>query len=145
MDEESRPQSSSAGEEAGSAGIIQRLELLALVRTAFSSERSLMAWVRTSASLFTFGFSITKFIAYLEAQRAGVQLSEGLHQLGFALICLGILALLLAVAEHVRRFRTMTELGLPPMSRVSLPIAAAVVVLVIGIASLIDIMMDQNP
>jgi hypothetical protein len=36
-------------------------------------------------------------------------------------------------------------LGLPPMSRVSLPIAAAVVVLVIGIASLIDIMMDQNP
>ena len=41
----------------------------ALVRTALSSEQTLMSWVRTSLSLFTFGFSIAQFFCYLEQQQ----------------------------------------------------------------------------
>src|SRR4030095_4895232 len=38
---------------------------LAVQRTFLAHERTLMAWVRTSASLISFGFTIYKFFAYL--------------------------------------------------------------------------------
>ena len=49
----------------------------AMVRTAISSEQTLLSWIRTSASLYTFGFSITQFFFYLEQQREGIQFSAG--------------------------------------------------------------------
>ena len=115
----------------------RELETLALVRTKFASERSLMAWMRTSVSLFTFGFSITKFIDYLGQSQEATQFSEGIYRLGFALVCLGILGLMIAVVEHVHRIRRAKELGLPTISRFSLPIAATVALLVIGITTLL--------
>ena len=115
---------------------IRDLEIYALVRTAFSSERSLLAWMRTSVSLYTFGFSITKFFDYLEQQEAGTQFSEGSQLLGFALVFLGILALVPAIPEHIQRLRKMKNLGLPRVSRFSLPVAATVALLSIGITIL---------
>ena len=38
---------------------------LALKRTFMAHERTLMAWIRTSTFLITFGFTIYKFFAYL--------------------------------------------------------------------------------
>lgn len=133
------PQSTLNNEEKAENSIIGQLEILALVRTKFSSERSLMAWMRTSVSLFTFGFSITKFFAYLEEEQAGTQFSEGPHQLGFALICIGILVLVPAVVQHVRRLRRAKELGMPTISKFSLPICSATALFVIGIVALIGI------
>ena len=46
--------------------IREELERLAVVRTAYSSERSLKAWMRTAVSLYTFGFAIAKFFDYVE-------------------------------------------------------------------------------
>lgn len=51
-------------EGAPPAELTRKLSVLALVRTAYSSERVVMAWMRTSVSLYTFGFSITKFMDY---------------------------------------------------------------------------------
>jgi putative membrane protein len=96
-----------------------------------------MAWMRTSVSLFTFGFSIIKFIDYLGQRQAANQFSEGIYRLGFALVCLGILGLMIAVVEHVHRIRRAKELGLPTISRFSLPIAATVTLLLIGVATLL--------
>ncbi len=115
------------------------MSILALVRTSYSSERSLMSWIRTSVSLYTFGFSISKFLDYLEMREAGVEFSAGLRRLGFVLICMGIVALLLAGAEHLKRIRTMRRLGLPTTSRLSLPLGAAVALVALGIATLINI------
>lgn len=126
-------------EEDRAAEVIQALSVLALVRTAFSSERSVMAWIRTAISLFTFGFSISKFIDYLELQEPSLQLSSGLRHLGAVLIVMGIVALALAVAEHRKRMRRMSELGLPRESWFSLPVAASAVLIGIGIAALITI------
>ncbi len=139
-EDESRPPLNSEKTEAEK--IIEELETLALVRTEFSSERSLMAWMRTSASLFTFGFSIIKFFEYVEQIDKGTQISAGPRRLGLALILGGTIALVLAVMEHVRRLRKMKELGLPGNSRFSLPIVVAVALLAIGTAVFIAISLN---
>ena len=98
-----------------------------------------MAWMRTSVSLYSFGFTIIKFVDYLEREGAGNQFSEGPRRLGFALICVGILALVLAVSEHLQRIAKMRQLGLPSVSRVSLPVAAATCLFAIGVVTVIGI------
>ncbi len=132
-------QASQNGEQEGAARLVERLGIYALVRTALSSERSLMAWIRTSASLYAFGFSITKFLDYLEKQQEGAGFSAGLHRLGIAIICIGMLGLVLAAVEHVQRLKKMERRGLPRVSLISLPVVATTALLLIGIAVLISI------
>lgn len=123
----------------GGTAMVRFLSVLALVRTSYSSERSLMAWIRTSVSLYTFGFTISKFLDYLKMRGTTVEFSAGLHRLGFVLICLGIIALVPAGIEHLKRIRTMKRLGLPETSRPSLPLATAVALIALGIVTLIGI------
>jgi len=121
--------------------ILMELEGLAVVRTAFSSERSLLAWMRTSASTFTLGFAIIKFFDYLE-QCNFARFSDGPRQLGLVLIWVGVLALMPALVEHVRRLRKMKELGLSTNYRFSLPVAASAALLATGITALIGITLN---
>ncbi len=132
-------QPSQNDEQTRAARLVERLGVYALVRTALSSERSLMAWIRTSASLYAFGFSITKFLDYLEKQQEGTGSLAGLHRLGIAIICLGMLGLVLGAVEHVQRLKKMERRGLPRVSLISLPVAATTALLLIGIAVLISI------
>ena len=138
MKKKDQPQSILNNEQTESA-IVRDLEILALVRTRFSSERSLLAWMRTSVSLFTFGFSIITFLDYLQKKQERVQFLEEPYKLGLILICVGILVLVPVVVQHVRRVRRAKELGMPTMSRFSLPIGAATALFVIGTATLIGI------
>jgi putative membrane protein len=112
---------------------------LALVRTAYSSERSLMAWVRTSVSLYTFGFSISKFIDFLKLQQEGIQLSVGFRRVGLVLIAMGIVAVAFAMIDHVRRMQKMHRLGLQPSTRSVLPAGAAIALVLTGIVALVGI------
>ena len=111
----------------------------ALVRTALSAEQTLMSWVRTALSLFTFGFSIVQFFHYLAGQRQSVELATGPRRLGLALIGVGIFVLFLAVAEYVRRLRGLRDEGLPPDSTSFLPLGSAVGVFAIGLAALVSV------
>jgi putative membrane protein len=146
MSENEKPQATLNNEQTEAAKIIRDLEILAIVRTRFSSERSLMASMRTSVSLFTFGFSITKFFNYLENQQAGTQFSEGPYLLGLALICLGFLSLVPAVIQHAGRLKRAKELGIPMgmpiITRFSLPICATVALLVIGFTTFFGILLN---
>lgn len=116
----------------------------ALVRTALSSEQTLMSWVRTSLSLFAFGFSITQFFYYLEQQQEGSDFSSGPRRLGLALIGVGILVLVLAVVEHLQRLRTLKEQGLPTDSGSILPIGSAGAILAIGIVALVSVFLNWH-
>ena len=138
MKKKDQPQSILNNEQTESA-IVRDLEILALVRTRFSSERSLLAWMRTSVSLFTFGFSIITFLDYLQKKQERVQFLEEPYKLGLILICVGILVLVPVVVQHVRRFRRAKELGMPTISRFSLPIGVATALFVIGTSTLIGI------
>jgi putative membrane protein len=113
-------------------------EPAALVRTALSSEQTLMSWVRTSLSLSTFGFSIAQFFQYLAGQ-SDAESSTSPRRLGLALICLGVGVLVTAVVEHVLRIRRLKERGLPADAGSFLPLGSAAVMLVIGLAALISV------
>lgn len=100
-----------------------------------------MSWIRTCLSLFTFGFSIAQFFQYLAPQQDGNRTLASPHQLGLALIGVGILALVLAIVEHVQRIRNMKRRGLPADASSVLPIGSAVGLLGIGVAALITVAM----
>lgn len=111
----------------------------ALVRTALSAEQTLMSWVRSALSMFTFGFSIVQFFHYLAGQRQSAELAAGPRRLGLALIGVGIVVLFLAVAEYVLRLRRLRREGLPPDSTSFLPLGSAVGILAIGLAALVSV------
>jgi putative membrane protein len=110
----------------------------ALVRTALSSEQTLMSWVRTSLSLSTFGFSIAKFFQYLAGQ-TDAQLGTSARRLGLVLICLGVVVLIMAIVEHVLRIRALKKQGLPSDSGSYRPIGSAAVMLTIGLVALLSV------
>ncbi len=111
----------------------------ALVRTAFSCERSLMAWIRTSVSLYTFGFSISTFIDFLQLQEKGFQVSVEFRRVGLVLIAVGIVAVASAVVDHLKRIRTMRRLGLPSSTRSVLPAATATALGLTGRVTLVGV------
>ena len=64
---------------------------LALDRTRLAHERTLMAWVRTSTSLISFGFTIYKFFQYLQRETdRPLPASALLGPAQFALMMIGI-------------------------------------------------------
>jgi len=138
MSEIEKSKSMLKNEETAAAKVKNELEILALVRTRFASERTIMSWMRTSISMYTFGFSISKFFVYLEGQQEGTQFSDGPYKLGIALICVGLLVLVPAVVQHMRRLRRAKELGMPtiPISRLSPATGVAIALFVIGIVTL---------
>jgi len=84
--------------------------LLAIDRTRLAHDRTLMAWVRTSTSLISFGFTIYKFFQYLrEQQKVTSESFFGPRQFGTLMITIGIVALILATAQHRRDMKTLRK------------------------------------
>jgi uncharacterized membrane protein YidH (DUF202 family) len=125
-------------------GIAIRIELerLATIRTAYSSERSLNSWLSTAVSLYTFGFAVAKFLAYVAEQPGASPVAERPHWLGLALIVTGIVSLLLALVQYLSRLATMRELGLHDPRHYLLTAVAAGVLAIIGIAVAISISLN---
>jgi putative membrane protein len=78
---------------------------LALTRTMLAHDRTLMAWVRTSTSLISFGFTIYKLFEYLRADRPAQHVERLLTPRGMALVMMGIgiFVLVLATIEYRRQ------------------------------------------
>lgn len=74
---------------------------LAVDRTRLAHERTLMAWVRTSASLISFGFTIYKFFQYLRDQNQAVRdRLFGPREFAMSLVIIGLAALVIATIQH---------------------------------------------
>src|SRR4030095_4715369 len=83
---------------------------LALDRTFLAHERTLMAWIRTSASLMSFGFTIYKFFQYLvEAEGFKPRTRLGPREFALGMISLGVFALVLATIQHERELTRMNS------------------------------------
>ena len=92
---------------------------LAYDRTWLSYERTMQAWIRTAISLITFGFSVYK-LADIVAERnpAGRARLAGPHQLGFALVGIGLAALAMAAVEYRQSIAVLREeYGQAPRSK----------------------------
>jgi putative membrane protein len=116
---------------------------LALDRTFLAHERTLMAWIRTSTSLISFGFSIYKFFQYLVetgvAARPGRLL--GPREFAIGMISVGVVALGLAVIEHRRDYRLLEATY--GKRHQSLASKLALIVLVMGFVFLIAVLLRK--
>ena len=82
---------------------------LAVQRTFLAHERTLMAWVRTSTSLISFGFTIYKFFAYLNELDNVIPRRKrfGPREFAIVMISVGVIALVGAVVQERRAFKLL--------------------------------------
>jgi len=81
---------------------------LAYERTIMAHERTLMAWVRTSISMISFGFTIYKIFEEASKKPEGHQILSP-RVVGMIMISFGLLALILAQAQHTIAMRKLRK------------------------------------
>jgi putative membrane protein len=113
-------------------------EELAKERNRAAAERTLMAWIRTSLSLISFGFGLDKIIGAIRASAVGghahAQLSVRLVAVAFVLT--GILALVAATLQHRRVLRRLRRSDYTYSEEPSIAQATAVLLTLIGLITL---------
>ncbi len=117
---------------------------LAFERSRLASERTLMAWVRTSLSMISFGFTIYKFFQYLGESTVGVGIRHGPLNLGRVMVVLGVLLLVPATVQHwqfLRGLRKRAHHRFPP----SLALITAGLIQLIGIGALLSLFLRLGP
>jgi putative membrane protein len=80
---------------------------LAKERNRAAAERTLMAWIRTSLSLISFGFGIDSIVSAIWSFQVTEDINPARFSriFGLAFIALGIYALIVAAIEHLRELR----------------------------------------
>jgi putative membrane protein len=75
---------------------------LAVSRTMLAHDRTLMAWVRTSTSMISFGFTIYKFFEFLVDEKSVANMNRLVGPRGVALIliAIGLAGLALATFDY---------------------------------------------
>jgi|SRR6185437_3517317 len=114
---------------------------LALDRTRLAHERTMMAWIRTSASMISFGFGIYKFFDYFRSDRP---INPGLitpRRFAIFLIAMGLLVLIGAAAQHWSDLRLLRKAG----GRVPVSLAGVVAALmsILGLIALVSAILRQ--
>lgn len=102
---------------------------LAFARTHNSYETTMMSWIRTATSLITFGFSIYKFFqieATIEKQRNYL---IGPREFAIALVCIGLLSLVLATIENRQNIRALGAQYAGKQGSLSVLVAALISIL----------------
>jgi len=83
---------------------------LALRRTFLAHERTLMAWIRTSTSLISFGFTIYKFFEYLVQTNLVDRPPHrffGPRSFALCMISVGVTALATAAIDYQRSLKIL--------------------------------------
>jgi putative membrane protein len=116
--------------------------LLAADRTRLAHERTLMAWVRTSTSLISFGFTIYKFFQYLQEKGTGARdRLLGPRDFALLMISIGLVALALASWQHRRDMKALRAQH--PEVPYSLATVLAVLISILGMVALLAAIFRQ--
>lgn len=107
---------------------------LAKERNREAAERTLMAWIRTSLSLISFGFGVDKVIGAINRSRWGSSARADLsvRLMAIAFIVTGIGALAAATLQHKRILRRLQHDAFTYHEHTSLGTATAVALMAIG-------------
>ncbi len=95
---------------------VPSVDQLAVDRTRLAHERTMMAWIRTSASMITFGFGIYKFFDYFGADRPASQGFVTPRRFAIFLISTGLLVLVGAAVQHWTDLKQLRTHGRVPVS-----------------------------
>ncbi len=79
---------------------------LGTLRTVMAADRTLMAWIRTSLSMLSFGFTIYKFLE-TAAQQGNLARPESPQRVGLFLVAMGTASMVLGVISY---WTTLKEL-----------------------------------
>ena len=80
---------------------LKLVDMLALDRNKLAAERTLMAWVRTSLSMISFGFTIYKFLQVIDEQSAvPIVRPNAPRNVGLVLTGLGTFVVIVACIQH---------------------------------------------
>lgn len=112
---------------------------LAKERNREAAERTLMAWIRTSLSLISFGFGVDKIIGAINRSRFGgsARADLSVRLMAIAFILTGIGALAAATLQHKRILRRLAHPEFTYYEHRSLGMATALALMTIGILCLI--------
>jgi putative membrane protein len=112
---------------------------MALERSRMAAERTLMAWVRTSLAMISFGFTLGKLEDALASTRVELLFGRATDIVGVAyyLVILGTLALILAAVQNRVEVTVLRRLGLT--RRFSLAFFVAILLSLLGIFVFTDL------
>jgi putative membrane protein len=83
-------------------------DILALDRTRLAYERTLMAWIRTALSMIGFGFTIYKFLQFVQEQSTlPVVRPNTPRNVGLALVGIGTFAVIIACIQHWKYIKNL--------------------------------------
>ena len=100
------------GEEVINLGELTLGDKLAVERTIMGADRTLLAWVRTSLSTVSFGFTLFKILEALQQTAAGRVLREHTpRNIGIFMILIGTVPLLLEMYQYTRTIRRLGGRG----------------------------------
>jgi putative membrane protein len=119
------------------ADIPLRPKDLGELRTVLAADRTLMAWIRTSLSMFSFGFTIYKILQSM-AEAGTIARSESPRQAGLFLAGLGTIAILLGTISYWLTLRDLQRSGEFRLGRPVLLMAT--IMSLVGVALFIGIL-----
>ncbi len=115
-------------------------------RTRMAADRTLMAWIRTSVSMISFGFTIFKFFQYLvdSSLTAGNFPANAPRNFGVALVSLGMFLQAMAIVEYYlfqRKLSRAKGVKFP----VSTALVASILISLLGILVLLNLLFRWGP
>ena len=97
----------------------------------------MMSWIRTAASLITFGFSVDQFFVLTHVEQLPHRYLFSPRQFAIFLISIGLISLLLASLDHRRSLKMLiTQYGGEQPLRTAAGVVAALIAL-LGICTLL--------